>query len=118
MRAMMSNTVLSGGTAQRVNIQGYTVAGKTGTANKLRDGKYVDKLAVGSFVGMAPASHPRLIVAVMIDEPSRGSYFGGTVAAPVFNEVMAGALRLIGVNPDAPEYTAGTGVAIRGMRHD
>ncbi len=118
MRAMMSNTVLSGGTAQRVNIQGYTVAGKTGTANKLRDGKYVDKLAVGSFVGMAPASHPRLIVAVMIDEPSRGSYFGGTVAAPVFNEVMAGALRLIGVNPDAPEYTAGTGVAIRGVRHE
>ena len=118
MRAMMSNTVLSGGTAQRVNIQGYTVAGKTGTANKLRDGKYVDKLAVGSFVGMAPASHPRLIVAVMIDEPSRGSYFGGTVAAPVFNEVMAGALRLIGVNPDAPEYTASPGIAIRGMRHD
>ena len=118
MRAMMSNTVLAGGTAQRVNIQGYTVAGKTGTANKLRDGKYVDKLAVGSFVGMAPASHPRLIVAVMIDEPSRGSYFGGTVAAPVFNEVMAGALRLIGVNPDAPEYTASPGIAIRGMRHD
>lgn len=118
MRTMMSNTVLQGGTAQRVNVQGYTVAGKTGTANKLRDGKYVDKLAVGSFIGMAPASHPRLIVAVMIDEPTRGSYFGGTVAAPVFNEVMAGALRLIGVNPDAPDYVAGPGISIRGIRHE
>lgn len=118
MRAMMSGTVLQGGTAHRVNVQGYTIAGKTGTANKLRDGKYVDKLAVGSFVGMAPASHPRLIVAVMIDEPTRGSYFGGTVAAPVFNEVMAGALRLIGVNPDAPDYVASPGISIRGMRHE
>jgi len=118
MRAMMSDTVQVGGTAHRVSVQGYTIAGKTGTANKLRDGQYVDKLAVGSFVGMAPASHPRLIVAVMIDEPTRGSYFGGTVAAPVFNEVMAGALRLIGVNPDDPNFVAGQGIAIRGFRHD
>ena len=54
----------------------------------------------------------------MIDEPTRGSYFGGTVAAPVFNEVMAGALRLIGVNPDAPDYVAGPGISIRGIRHE
>lgn len=71
-------------------MQGYTVAGKTGTANKIENGQYVDKY-VASFVGMAPAGQPRLIVAVMIDEPTRGSYYGGAVAAPVFNEVTAGA---------------------------
>jgi cell division protein FtsI (penicillin-binding protein 3) len=62
---------------------------------------YAEKY-VASFVGFAPASDPRLIVAVMIDEPSAGQYFGGEVAAPVFAQVMAGALRTLGVAPDAP----------------
>ncbi|HWN30984.1 MAG TPA: penicillin-binding transpeptidase domain-containing protein, partial [Burkholderiales bacterium] len=57
---------------------------------------------VSSFVGMAPASVPRLIVAVMLDEPSSGQYYGGTVAAPVFSQVMAGALRMLDIPPDAP----------------
>lgn len=116
MRAMMAETVQAG-TARRVNVQGYTVAGKTGTANKIENGQYVDKY-VASFLGMAPAGQPRLIVAVMIDEPTRGSYYGGAVAAPVFNEVTAGALRLIGVHPDAAGFGAAPGILVRGQRND
>jgi cell division protein FtsI (penicillin-binding protein 3) len=77
------------------------VAGKTGTAHKLEGGVYVNRY-VSSFVGFAPASNPRLLVAVMIDEPSAGQYYGGSVAAPCFANVMGAALRLLGVAPDAP----------------
>ena len=114
MRAMMAETV-SAGTGRRINVQGYTVAGKTGTANKIENGQYVHKY-VASFVGMAPASRPRLIVAVMVDEPTVGSYYGGTVAAPVFNEVMAGALRVIGVHPDAAGFGTAPGILVRGQK--
>ena len=72
-----------------------------GTAHKLEGGLYAQKY-VASFVGFAPVSDPRLVVAVMIDEPSAGKYYGGEVAAPVFAPVMAGALRALGVQPDAP----------------
>ncbi|MDO4937708.1 MAG: penicillin-binding protein 2, partial [Sutterellaceae bacterium] len=116
MRAMMAQTVGAGGTARRVSVQGYTVAGKTGTANKIENGEYVNKY-VSSFVGMAPAGQPRIIVAVMIDEPSRGSYYGGTVSAPVFNEVTTGALRLIGVHPDAAGFGVTPGILVRGIRN-
>jgi cell division protein FtsI (penicillin-binding protein 3) len=79
------------------------VAGKTGTAHKLNaNGTYAEDRYVASFVGLAPASDPRLIVAVMIDEPSNGQYYGGQVAAPVFSQIMAGALRMLSVQPDAP----------------
>jgi cell division protein FtsI (penicillin-binding protein 3) len=81
---------------------GYRVAGKTGTAHKEEHGVYSPTHYVSSFVGMAPASKPRLVVAVMIDEASDGQYLGGALAAPVFSEVMAGALRTLGVAPDAP----------------
>jgi cell division protein FtsI (penicillin-binding protein 3) len=77
------------------------VAGKTGTAHKEANGAYTDKYR-SSFVGFAPASRPRLLAAVMIDEPSAGQYYGGAVAAPVFAAVMAGALRILDVPPDAP----------------
>ena len=117
MRMMMIGTVLSGGTARHVSVEGYTVAGKTGTANKIENGEYVNKY-VASFVGMAPASQPRIIVAVMIDEPTQGSHYGGTVAGPVFNEVAAGALRLIGVHPDDPNVVSGSGIFVKGMRND
>jgi cell division protein FtsI (penicillin-binding protein 3) len=66
------------------------------------NGTYAEDRYVASFVGLAPASDPRLIVAVMIDEPSAGQYFGGQVAAPVFSQIMAGALRMLSVQPDAP----------------
>ena len=90
-----------GGTAPLAQITGYRVAGKTGTAHKLEGGHYVDKY-VASFVGMAPASNPRLIVAVMIDEPGGAEYYGGQVAAPAFSHVMGAALRQLNVPNDAP----------------
>jgi len=101
VRAMLELAVLPGGTAPKAQVYGYRIAGKTGTAHKLDGASYSNKY-VASFVGFAPASDPRLIVAVMIDEPSAGSYYGGDVAAPVFSRVMAGSLRAFGVAPDAP----------------
>ena len=101
VRAMLEMAVLPGGTAPKAQITGYRVAGKTGTAHKIEGGAYANKY-VASFVGFAPVSDPRLIVAVMIDEPSNGRYYGGDVAAPVFAQVMGGSLRTLGVAPDAP----------------
>ena len=101
VRAMLELVVQPGGTAPRAQIPGYRVAGKTGTAHKLVNGQYAENLYVSSFIGMAPASNPRLIVAVMVDEPSAGQYYGGAVAAPVFREVMAGALRILSIPQDA-----------------
>ena len=102
VRQMLELAVQPGGTAPLAQIPGYRVAGKTGTAHKLEGRNYAADKYISSFVGMAPASAPRLIVAVMIDEPSTGEYYGGTVAAPLFAQVMAGALRMMAVAPDAP----------------
>lgn len=102
MKAMLELAVLPGGTALRAQVAGYRVGGKTGTAHKLGKAGYEKDKYVGSFVGMAPASNPRLIMAVMIDEPTNGEYYGGTVAAPVFSAVMADALRMLAVPQDAP----------------
>ena len=102
LRAMLESVVGPGGTAPRAQIMGYRVAGKTGTAHKQENGAYAANKYVSSFVGFAPVSNPRLVVAVMIDEPSGGQYYGGSVAAPVFAKVMEGALRALGVPPDAP----------------
>jgi len=102
VKRMLEMAVQPGGTAPRAQIAGYQVAGKTGTAHKLEGGGYAHDRYVSSFIGFAPASDPRLIVAVMIDEPGAGQYYGGTVAAPVFAQVMAGALRMLSVAPDAP----------------
>jgi cell division protein FtsI (penicillin-binding protein 3) len=101
VRDMLEMVVRPGGTAPQAQITGYRVAGKTGTAHKLEGGHYVNKY-VASFVGMAPASNPRLIVAVMINEPSGAEYYGGQVAAPAFSSVMGAALRLLNVPNDAP----------------
>ena len=100
MRDMMETVVSASGTAPLAQVRGYRVAGKTGTAHKLAGGHYVNKY-VASFVGFAPASDPRIIVAVMIDEPSNGKYFGGQVAAPVFSAVAASTLRSLNVPPDS-----------------
>ena len=102
VRHMLELAVQPGGTAPRAQIMGYRVAGKTGTAHKQENGSYAANKYVSSFVGFAPVSSPRLVIAVMIDEPSNGQYYGGAVAAPVFARVMEGALRLTGVPPDAP----------------
>ena len=102
VRSMMETVTQEGGTATHAQVPGYRVAGKTGTAHKLIDGHYSPDRYVSSFVGMAPASDPRFIIAVMIDEPMAGNYFGGSVAAPVFAQVMAGTLRQFALPPDAP----------------
>ncbi|MET0683496.1 MAG: penicillin-binding protein 2 [Casimicrobiaceae bacterium] len=101
VRHMLELAVQPGGTAPKAQVPGYRVAGKTGTAHKLEGRGYTNKY-VSSFVGFAPASAPRLVVAVMIDEPSTGVHYGGEVAAPVFSAVMGSALRTLGAPPDAP----------------
>ncbi len=105
MKAMLEMVIAPGGTAQRARVLGYRVAGKTGTTHKLSpQGGYEKDLYVASFVGMAPASNPRLIMAVMIDEPNikNDQYYGGVAAAPVFSAVMTDALRMLAVPQDAP----------------
>lgn len=101
LREMLELAAGPGGTAPKAQVPGYRVAGKTGTAHKLEAGRYTNKY-VSSFVGFAPASNPRLVVAVMIDEPSAGQHYGGAVAAPVFARIVEGSLRALGVAPDAP----------------
>jgi cell division protein FtsI (penicillin-binding protein 3) len=102
VRKMLEMVTQPGGTATRAQVAGFRVAGKTGTAHKLDGATYAPDRYVASFVGFAPASNPRLVIAVMLDEPGGKHYYGGEVAAPVFSTVMAGALRLLGVVPDAP----------------
>jgi cell division protein FtsI (penicillin-binding protein 3) len=107
VRRMLELVTQPGGTAPRAQVQGYRVAGKTGTAHKLVNGQYAADRYASSFIGFAPASDPRLLVAVLIDEPGAGQYYGGQVAAPVFSAVMAGALRMLSIPPDQPVIRAG-----------
>ncbi|MBP8053254.1 MAG: penicillin-binding protein 2 [Burkholderiaceae bacterium] len=108
MEARHANAVLnmlhmvtqSGGTAPKAQTMGYSVGGKTGTAHKQEGKGYADKKYRGSFVGVAPIDSPRIVVAVMVDEPTNGKYFGGDVAAPVFSETVQQTLRMMGVQPD------------------
>jgi cell division protein FtsI (penicillin-binding protein 3) len=112
VRAMLEMAVQPEGTAPKARVPGYRVGGKTGTAHKVEGGVYAKKY-VASFVGIAPISDPRLVVAVMIDEPSAGSHYGGDVAGPAFSQITGGALRTLGIPPDAPlqvaEAAAGKG---------
>jgi len=101
MRHMLEMAAGPGGTAPRAQVIGYRVAGKTGTAHKLINGAYAPDKYVASFVGFAPVSDPRIVVAVMIDEPTDGVYLGGDIAAPVFSSVVGGTLRTLGVEPDS-----------------
>lgn len=100
MRKMLQMAAGPGGTAQKAQTMGYSVGGKTGTAHKQEGKGYAGKKYRGFFVGMAPIEAPRIVVAVMIDEPSNGRYFGGDVAAPVFSQTVQQTLRLMGVQPD------------------
>ena len=79
---------------------GYSVGGKTGTARKQEGKGYADKKYRSFFVGLAPVESPRIVVAVMVDEPNNGQYYGGLVAAPVFSETVQQTLRILGVQPD------------------
>ncbi len=100
VRRMMEAVVKKDGTAPLAAVHGYRVAGKTGTVHKSVAGGYAEDRYLSVFAGMAPASRPRVVVVVMIDEPSNGEHFGGTVAGPVFSKVMTGALRLLNLPPD------------------
>jgi len=97
---MMTQVVGPDGSAQRAAVDGYHVAGKTGTARKSIAGGYRKDDYVSVFAGIAPASNPRLVMAVMIDEPTQNGYYGGVVAAPVFQEVISNALRILDIAPD------------------
>lgn len=97
--AMMRTVTQPGGTATRASVPAYSVAGKTGTVHKIRNGEYADDEYIALFAGIAPANNPRFVAVIVVDEPSTGKYYGGEVAAPVFAEVMAGVLRLYSVPP-------------------
>ena len=97
---MMESVVSDSGTARRASVMGYRVSGKTGTAWKASNGGYDPTRYMAVFGGVVPASNPRLAAVVVIDEPSAGRFYGGEVAAPVFAEVMSGALRLLAIPPD------------------
>ena len=100
IRSMLQLASGDGGTAPKAQTMGYSVGGKTGTAHVLEGKAYANKKYRGFYVGMAPIEKPRVVVAVMIDEPSNGKYFGGDVAAPVFSETVQQSLRILGVQPD------------------
>jgi cell division protein FtsI (penicillin-binding protein 3) len=100
VRAMLQMAAGPGGTAPKAQTQGYSVGGKTGTAHKQEGRSYVANKYRSWFVGMAPIVNPRIVVAVMVDEPSKGVYYGGAVAAPVFSQVVQQTLRTMGVAPD------------------
>jgi cell division protein FtsI (penicillin-binding protein 3) len=100
VRTMLETVVQKGGTGNKAFVEGYRVAGKTGTVHKSAVGGYSEDRYLSLFAGMAPASNPRLVAVVIIDEPQGDQYYGGLVAAPVFSNVMAGALRLLDIPPD------------------
>jgi cell division protein FtsI/penicillin-binding protein 2 len=99
MRDMLRGVYADGGTASGAAIPGFDLAGKTGTANVVVDGKYSATQYIASFVGFVPASSPKLEVMVMVDEPSQGSYYGGKVAAPAFAQIASWAVPYLGINP-------------------
>jgi cell division protein FtsI (penicillin-binding protein 3) len=100
VRDMLHLVTLPGGTAPKAQVMGYSVGGKSGTAYKQEGKGYAEKKYRSWFVGIAPIAHPRIIVAVMVDEPTAGKWFGGDVAAPVFSEVVQQTLRMMGEPPD------------------
>jgi cell division protein FtsI (penicillin-binding protein 3) len=100
MRAMLETVTEPGGTAVKAQTEGYRVGGKTGTAHKLVGKGYGNKYRA-YFAGIAPISAPRIVVAVMIDEPTGGSHYGGDVAAPVFSTIVGETLRTLNVLPDS-----------------
>ncbi len=100
VRKMMQRVVSDKGTAKRASVANYSVAGKTGTVHKFIAGGYAEDRYLSIFAGMVPADKPELVMVVMVDEPRNGEYFGGLVAAPIFSQVMSGAMRLLDIAPD------------------
>ena len=98
----MMEAVVNGaeGTGKEAQVPGYRIAGKTGTARIAGKRGYEENRHIASFIGIAPVSHPKLIVAVIIQEPTRGGYYAAAVAAPLFSKVMGVALRILDIPPD------------------
>jgi cell division protein FtsI (penicillin-binding protein 3) len=105
MRNMLETVTEQGGTALTARAEGFRVGGKTGTSHKVEGKGYASNKYRAFFVGLAPISAPRIVVAVMVDEPSVGGYFGGQVAAPVFSTIVSETLRSLNVSPDINERT-------------
>ena len=116
IRRMMERVVSPEGTANKASIANYRVSGKTGTVHKFISGGYAEDRYLSVFAGMAPASEPRVVMIVMLNEPRNGKYFGGQVAAPVFSRVISGALRLLDIPPDDLKYAQKKLVSINGER--
>lgn len=112
VRHMMQLVVQDGGTGMNAQVPGYKIAGKTGTVKKSGDGGYIEDSYLSVFAGIAPATNPRLVMVVMVDEPQGEKYYGGDVAAPVFAKVMSGALRLLDVPPDDLPSLQGAHIAL------
>jgi cell division protein FtsI (penicillin-binding protein 3) len=102
LRQMLKGVLAPGGTASEVEVPGYQLAGKTGTASKIdpATGEYSKSAYVASFIGFAPATDPKLLTAIVVDEPQTGSIYGGTVAAPAFGQIMSFALPYLGIPPE------------------
>ena len=113
---MMQTVVGPEGTAKKAKVPGYTVAGKTGTAHKAVGGSYDTNRYTAVFAGLIPAKRPRLSIVVVVHEPSNGQFYGGAVAAPVFAEVSAGAMRVLGVPPDETQELEPVQPVIQAMR--
>ena len=105
LRAMLRGVLADGGTASGADIPGYDLAGKTGTAQVVVDGKYSSSEYVASFIGMVPASDPKLVVAVVVDEP-HGDIYGGSVAGPAFQKIVGWAVPYLGIDPDPAHVRA------------
>jgi cell division protein FtsI (penicillin-binding protein 3) len=114
VRTMLESVVSAEGTAPKAAVPGYRVSGKTGTVKKLGPDGYKGKIYRSLFAGMAPASDPRLVLVVMVDEPRGKSYYGGSVAGPVFSEIVTQALRLLNVPPDEPGMVSEMRLAVAG----
>lgn len=112
MRYMLETVVAPNGTGSAAAVNGYRVAGKTGTARKAVAGGYATDRHIAVFAGMAPVENPRLVTVVVINEPRKNKYYGGAIAAPIFSRVMAGGLRLLNVAPDAVPAQLDRGVII------
>jgi cell division protein FtsI/penicillin-binding protein 2 len=95
---MLRGVFADGGTASGAAIPGYDMAGKTGTANEVINGKYSDTAYAASFIGMVPANHPQLVVAVLVDRP-KGAIYGGAVAAPAYQKIVGWAVPYLGIPP-------------------
>ncbi|MBV0932690.1 peptidoglycan D,D-transpeptidase FtsI family protein [Marinobacterium weihaiense] len=111
---MLETVIGPRGTGRRAAVEGYRVGGKTGTVHKASGGGYAEDKYVSVFTGVAPISNPRLVIAVMVDNPKGQEYYGGLVAAPIFSRIAAGALRLLNVPPDRwPEPPDSSQVAMQ-----